>query len=61
MQNILERQTFWMRLPKLRVGEICLMQRYGGYRSGSVPGARVASNKAFSPDKVLHRGEFFQC
>ena len=42
-------------------GEICPMQGYGGYRSGGVPEARAASNKAFSPDEAFPRGVFFQC
>ena len=42
-------------------GEICPMQGYGEYRSGSVPRARAASNKALSPDKVSPRGMSFQC
>ena len=36
-----------------------LSQGYGGYRSGGIPGARAASNKAFSPDNVAPNGVFF--
>ena len=31
------------------------------YRSGGIPGARAASNKALSPDEASSRGVFFQC